>query len=151
MKNIGIGCGFYVLLAIATSLILRDEDRSAMTIGLAFFCSIPLFIATYFVEKCARYKWAIWSAGWALCIALSFVIPYEKTAKADKTGEAKKTEKTAKTAAKSGDRKKLSSDPGKPAVQPRRTLEEALAAAEEVGYPVIVRPAYTLGGSGGGR
>ena len=30
------------------------------------------------------------------------------------------------------------------------TLEEALAAAEEVGYPVIVRPAYTLGGSGGG-
>ena len=30
------------------------------------------------------------------------------------------------------------------------TLEEALAAAREVGYPVIVRPAYTLGGSGGG-
>ena len=30
------------------------------------------------------------------------------------------------------------------------SLEEALAAAEKVGYPVIVRPAYTLGGSGGG-
>ena len=30
------------------------------------------------------------------------------------------------------------------------TMEEALAAAEKVGYPVIVRPAYTLGGSGGG-
>jgi len=30
------------------------------------------------------------------------------------------------------------------------SLEEALAAAEEIGYPVIVRPAYTLGGSGGG-
>ncbi|MFU1792826.1 carbamoyl-phosphate synthase large subunit [Paenibacillus azoreducens] len=30
------------------------------------------------------------------------------------------------------------------------TLEEALAFAEEVGYPVIVRPAYTLGGTGGG-
>jgi len=30
------------------------------------------------------------------------------------------------------------------------TLEEALAAAKEIGYPVIVRPAYTLGGSGGG-
>ena len=30
------------------------------------------------------------------------------------------------------------------------TLEEALAAADEIGYPVIVRPAYTLGGSGGG-
>ncbi len=30
------------------------------------------------------------------------------------------------------------------------SLEEALAAAEKVGYPVIIRPAYTLGGSGGG-
>ncbi len=30
------------------------------------------------------------------------------------------------------------------------TLEQALAAAEKIGYPVIVRPAYTLGGSGGG-
>ncbi len=30
------------------------------------------------------------------------------------------------------------------------TVEEALAIAQKVGYPVIVRPAYTLGGSGGG-
>ncbi|MDD6322981.1 MAG: carbamoyl-phosphate synthase large subunit, partial [Firmicutes bacterium] len=30
------------------------------------------------------------------------------------------------------------------------TLTEALAAAEDIGYPVIVRPAFTLGGSGGG-
>ena len=30
------------------------------------------------------------------------------------------------------------------------TLEEALDAARQIGYPVIVRPAYTLGGSGGG-
>ena len=30
------------------------------------------------------------------------------------------------------------------------TLEEALEWAEKIGYPVIVRPAYTLGGSGGG-
>ena len=30
------------------------------------------------------------------------------------------------------------------------TVEQALAAAAEIGYPVIVRPAYTLGGSGGG-
>ena len=30
------------------------------------------------------------------------------------------------------------------------TMEEALAAADEIGYPVIIRPAYTLGGSGGG-
>ena len=30
------------------------------------------------------------------------------------------------------------------------TVEEALAAAERIGYPVIVRPAFTLGGGGGG-
>ncbi|MED0680178.1 carbamoyl-phosphate synthase large subunit [Aneurinibacillus thermoaerophilus] len=30
------------------------------------------------------------------------------------------------------------------------TVEEALAFAEEIGYPIIVRPAYTLGGTGGG-
>ena len=29
-------------------------------------------------------------------------------------------------------------------------VPDALAAAERIGYPVIVRPAYTLGGSGGG-
>ena len=30
------------------------------------------------------------------------------------------------------------------------TVEEALSFAKETGYPVVVRPAYTLGGSGGG-
>ncbi|SFI59527.1 carbamoyl-phosphate synthase large subunit [Paenibacillus sp. UNC496MF] len=30
------------------------------------------------------------------------------------------------------------------------TLEEALDFANEIGYPIIVRPAYTLGGTGGG-
>jgi carbamoyl-phosphate synthase large subunit len=30
------------------------------------------------------------------------------------------------------------------------TVEEALQFADETGYPVIVRPAYTLGGTGGG-
>ncbi|MFT8888434.1 MAG: carbamoyl-phosphate synthase large subunit [Ethanoligenens sp.] len=30
------------------------------------------------------------------------------------------------------------------------SLDNALAFAEEIGYPVIIRPAYTLGGSGGG-
>lgn len=30
------------------------------------------------------------------------------------------------------------------------TVEECLAIAEKIGYPVIVRPAYTLGGAGGG-
>ena len=31
------------------------------------------------------------------------------------------------------------------------SLEQALAAAQEIGYPVIVRPAFTLGGTGGGH
>jgi carbamoyl-phosphate synthase large subunit len=30
------------------------------------------------------------------------------------------------------------------------TLEDAVKAVEEIGYPVIVRPAFTLGGTGGG-
>ncbi len=30
------------------------------------------------------------------------------------------------------------------------TVEEAINAAKKIGYPVIVRPAYTLGGTGGG-
>jgi len=30
------------------------------------------------------------------------------------------------------------------------TVDEALAVAERIGYPVIVRPAFTLGGAGGG-
>jgi len=30
------------------------------------------------------------------------------------------------------------------------TLEEGLAYASRIGYPVVVRPAYTLGGTGGG-
>ncbi|PZD93864.1 carbamoyl-phosphate synthase large subunit [Paenibacillus sambharensis] len=30
------------------------------------------------------------------------------------------------------------------------TVEEALEFANEIGYPIIVRPAYTLGGTGGG-
>ncbi|WP_367293270.1 carbamoyl-phosphate synthase large subunit [Lactiplantibacillus plantarum] len=31
-----------------------------------------------------------------------------------------------------------------------RTVDEALAFAEQAGYPVIVRPAFTMGGTGGG-
>ena len=30
------------------------------------------------------------------------------------------------------------------------TLEEAVLAAEKIGYPVVLRPAFTLGGTGGG-
>ena len=30
------------------------------------------------------------------------------------------------------------------------TLEDALAFAHTIGYPLIIRPAFTLGGTGGG-
>lgn len=30
------------------------------------------------------------------------------------------------------------------------TVDEALAIADELGYPVVIRPAYTMGGAGGG-
>lgn len=41
---------------------------------------------------------------------------------------------------------------GEPVIPSKITysLEEALAAAEEIGYPVVLRPAFTLGGTGGG-
>jgi carbamoyl-phosphate synthase large subunit len=37
-----------------------------------------------------------------------------------------------------------------PQSQIARSLEESLAIAGEIGYPVVVRPSFTLGGSGGG-
>ena len=41
---------------------------------------------------------------------------------------------------------------GEPVVPSQITysIDEALSAAEEIGYPVILRPAFTLGGTGGG-
>ena len=32
----------------------------------------------------------------------------------------------------------------------RYSVEEALSIAEKLGYPVVLRPAYTMGGAGGG-
>jgi carbamoyl-phosphate synthase large subunit len=37
-----------------------------------------------------------------------------------------------------------------PKSKPAFTVEEAEATAAELGYPVVIRPAYTLGGTGGG-
>lgn len=43
-------------------------------------------------------------------------------------------------------------DIGQPVINSQivTTLEEGIKAANEIGYPIIIRPAYTLGGSGGG-
>ena len=48
--------------------------------------------------------------------------------------------------------KDLMNDIGEPIIESviANTVEEALEFADEHGYPVIVRPAYTLGGTGGG-
>jgi carbamoyl-phosphate synthase large subunit len=37
-----------------------------------------------------------------------------------------------------------------PRAHTARTLEEAYTAVEDIGYPVILRPSFTMGGSGGG-
>ncbi|HHX92771.1 MAG TPA: carbamoyl-phosphate synthase large subunit [Clostridiales bacterium] len=48
--------------------------------------------------------------------------------------------------------KKMCEQIGEPVIasQVVHTVEEGLAAAADIGYPVVLRPAYTLGGSGGG-
>ena len=48
--------------------------------------------------------------------------------------------------------KELCQSIGEPVVPSEITysVEEAVAAAERIGYPVILRPAFTLGGTGGG-
>ena len=48
--------------------------------------------------------------------------------------------------------KELCEEIGEPVLQSviAESLEAGLAAAEEIGYPVVLRPAFTLGGTGGG-
>ncbi len=48
--------------------------------------------------------------------------------------------------------KELCQEIGEPTIPSRITygIEEARAAAKEIGYPVVLRPAFTLGGTGGG-
>ncbi len=48
--------------------------------------------------------------------------------------------------------KQLCEDLGEPVLPSiiTHSMEEAAAAAEEIGYPVVLRPAFTLGGTGGG-
>ena len=48
--------------------------------------------------------------------------------------------------------KELCQEIGEPVLKSviAESMEEGLAAAEEIGYPVVLRPAFTLGGTGGG-
>ncbi|SMC88233.1 carbamoyl-phosphate synthase large subunit [Desulfocicer vacuolatum DSM 3385] len=38
-----------------------------------------------------------------------------------------------------------------PRSQPAHTLKEAVEIAEDMGFPLVIRPAYTMGGTGGGH
>ncbi|MEE8401653.1 MAG: carbamoyl-phosphate synthase large subunit [Candidatus Hydrothermarchaeaceae archaeon] len=60
--------------------------------------------------------------------------------------------KTIKTAEDRDEFAKLMREIGEPIPDCRavNTLKEAKDAANKIGYPVIIRPAYTLGGTGGG-
>ena len=48
--------------------------------------------------------------------------------------------------------KKLCEELGEPVIESSiaHTIEEGLEAANKIGYPVVLRPAFTLGGTGGG-
>ena len=48
--------------------------------------------------------------------------------------------------------KELCEEIGEPVIPSEiaNTLEEAIAAAEHIGFPLVLRPAFTLGGTGGG-
>ena len=48
--------------------------------------------------------------------------------------------------------KKLCEELGEPVLESiiATTIEEGVQAAEKIGYPVVLRPAFTLGGTGGG-
>ena len=48
--------------------------------------------------------------------------------------------------------KELCQSVGEPVIPSEiaQTIEEAVSAAERIGYPVVLRPAFTLGGTGGG-
>ncbi len=48
--------------------------------------------------------------------------------------------------------KKMCEEIGEPVIASHivHTVEEGIAAARDIGYPVVLRPAYTLGGTGGG-
>ncbi len=62
---------------------------------------------------------------------------------------------SAESIAKAEDRekfKKLCEEIGEPVLESiiAHSIEEGIEAAEKIGYPVVLRPAFTLGGTGGG-
>ena len=132
MKNAGLGCGVFVIVAIVLSvlstLLPSQSDRIALICAYATLISIPLFIIGHFIDAYDQYKVPIWAGTWLLCILLGILTPIkpkdaEKTEDDDPKTAA--VEKTDKKDAKKDDKKTGSSNVKEQA--PQRTLEEVLA------------------------
>ena len=152
MKNLGIGCALFILLAIITAVIsaalpvVLPGDTGVNITAYAFLIGIPVFFISYFIEKFDRIRWYVWGAVWAVSILLGFFAPIhtgkDKSGKAETKAEAaaettdksadKPADKPAGEAGKSDGQQAVTDTPAKRPQPPRRTLDEALAELDSM-------------------
>ena len=82
MKNAGIGCGIFVVLALLAMLVLPTEYGTSV-VGYATLLSVPLFIAGAFYKNYDKFKGYIWAGFWVLCAILGAVNPLNVDVKKD--------------------------------------------------------------------